>query len=171
MTPGGDRDGGSGRTGSPRGTAAAWSSGRSALWRSTSDRWSTSADLFRSLDDEFHFDLDPAPLWALPQACANGLLKSWAGRRVFCNPPYGPEIGRWIGKAVETEVAVYLLPARTDTGWFHDYAMQADEIRFLRGRLRFGDAKNSAPFPSILVIFTTLESRQRIVGALPLLGL
>jgi site-specific DNA-methyltransferase (adenine-specific) len=74
------------------------------------------------------------------------------------NPPYGREIGKWVRKAYETAqagrqaVVVCLLPARTDTAWWHDYAMKG-EIRFLRGRLKFGGSKNSAPFPSALVIF------------------
>lgn len=71
---------------------------------------------------------------------------------MFCNPPYS-DIRPWLSKAREAALAVFLVPARTDTRWWHDLAMKADEIRFLRGRLKFGDAKNSAPFPSVLLIF------------------
>lgn len=86
----------------------------------------------------------------------DGLLVSWAGERVFCNPPYGPQIEDWLRWAHEAEVAVYLLPARTDTRWFHDHVLpKASEVRFLRGRLKFGGAKNGAPFPSMLAIFGT----------------
>jgi site-specific DNA-methyltransferase (adenine-specific) len=75
------------------------------------------------------------------------------GRRVFCNPPYGRGIGDWLAKAREADVAVYLLPSRTDTQWWHEHAMKADEIRFIRGRLKFGDATNSAPFPSAILVY------------------
>lgn len=70
------------------------------------------------------------------------------------NPPYGREIGLWVRKAAESNVtAVCLLPTRTDTAWFHDYIYGKAEIRFIRGRLKFGNSKNSAPFPSMIVIF------------------
>ena len=82
------------------------------------------------------------------------------GYRVFCNPPYGREIGKWVEKAYAENMiggayVVMLIPARTDTKWFHDYIYNKPnvEIRFLKGRLKFGDSKNSAPFPSMLVIF------------------
>lgn len=77
--------------------------------------------------------------------------------RVWCNPPYGREIGKWVEKAYDESLkgamVVMLLPARTDTRWFHDYIYNKAEIRFVRGRLKFGDSKNSAPFPSMVVIF------------------
>lgn len=80
------------------------------------------------------------------------------GYRVFCNPPYGREIGKWVEKAFRTNedhgnLVVMLLPARTDTKWFHDYIYHKAEIRFIRGRLKFGDSKNSAPFPSMVVVY------------------
>jgi site-specific DNA-methyltransferase (adenine-specific) len=72
------------------------------------------------------------------------------------NPPYGREIGKWMKKAVEEwkrgNTVVCLVPARTDTAWWHDYAIKG-EIRFIRGRLKFGGGKSSAPFPSAIVIF------------------
>jgi hypothetical protein len=82
------------------------------------------------------------------------LFTSWRGKRVFCNPPYGPGIEDWLKRGLEAEIAVYLIPARTDTRWFHNIVIpMAREIRFIKGRLKFGDAVNSAPFPSMVVIF------------------
>lgn len=112
--------------------------------------WRTPEPLYVALNQEFRFDFDPcaandATIW-------DGKLVSWAGKRVFCNPPYDGIAG-WIAKGREPIVAVYLLPARTGSGWFHDYALKADEIRFLRGRLRFHGAATNAPFDSCLVIF------------------
>ena len=80
------------------------------------------------------------------------------GHNVFVNPPYGREIGNWVEKAYKTNeehgnLVVMLLPARTDTKWFHDFIYHKAEIRFIRGRLKFGDSKNSAPFPSMVVIY------------------
>lgn len=85
-------------------------------------------------------------------------LERLGGARVFCNPPYGRETGRWVAKAYEEghkpgSLVVLLLPARTDTTYFHDYILGRSEIRFIRGRLKFGGGKNPAPFPSMLVIF------------------
>ena len=120
---------------------------------SRSDRWATPNDLFRSLDAEFHFDFDPCPMDGTQDGTAR-LLNSWSGRRVFCNPPYGPGIRKFLDCARDAELAVFLLPARTDTRWFHEQVLgQASEIRFCKGRLRFGDAINAAPFPSMIVIF------------------
>ncbi len=68
------------------------------------------------------------------------------------NPPYGREIGKWVAK-LANNTGVALLPARTDTKWFHDYIYGKAEIRFIKGRLKFGDGKNSAPFPSMTVVF------------------
>lgn len=127
--------------------------GRKPLFSSQSVDHATPRALFDALNLEFGFDFDPCPLNSL----IDGLAASWAGKRVYCNPPYGREIPKWLAKASEAELAVYLLPARTDTKWFHDFAMKADEIRFVKGRLKFGDAKNSAPFPNCLVIFKPQE--------------
>ena len=87
----------------------------------------------------------------------NGLAQNWGGYgTIWCNPPYGKEIGKWVQKAYETsksgETVVMLLPARTDTQWFHDYIYGKAEIRFIRGRLKFGGSKYNAPFPSMIVI-------------------
>ena len=129
------------------------------LYSSASDLWETPQEFFDRLNEEFHFTLD---VCALPEnaKCSryytpedNGLLMPWDGV-CWCNPPYGREITKWVKKASECKSAVVmLLPARTDTRWFHDYIYHKAEIRFLKGRLKFGNAKNSAPFPSMVVIF------------------
>jgi site-specific DNA-methyltransferase (adenine-specific) len=131
---------------------------------SKTDKWSTPIDFFNTLDEEFNFTLDPC---CLPSSakCDNyyteeddGLIQPWHGR-VFMNPPYGRVIKHWIKKARDevacgnAELVVCLVPSRTDTRWFHDYIYNKAEIRFIKGRLKFGGAKNSAPFPSMVVIF------------------
>lgn len=134
-----------------------------ALFSSATEEWATPDDFFRALDAEFHFTLDPCSTDDNAK-CAkhytkeqDGLLQDWTGERVFCNPPYGREMPRWIAKCAEHGirggVAVMLIPARTDTKAFHDYIYHKAEIRFIRGRLKFGGAKNSAPFPSMVVVF------------------
>ena len=111
--------------------------------------WATPSQVYADLDREFCFDFDPCPLNG-----SGGLCEDWTGRRVYCNPPYGTQIDAWLAKGPQAELAVYLLPARTDTKWFHDQVLpKAKEVRFLRGRLKFGGAINNAPFPSMLVIF------------------
>ena len=129
------------------------------LFTSITDQWATPQWFFDELNEEFHFDLDPCAD-ETNHKCEryftreeNGLAQEWTGR-VFCNPPYGREIGKWVKKAAESgTLVVMLLPARTDTKWFHDYIYGKAEIRFIKGRLKFGDSKNSAPFPSMVVIF------------------
>lgn len=129
--------------------------------------WETPQDLFDKLNEEFHFDLDVcatvdnakcATFYSPEQ---DGLIQSWYGR-CWCNPPYGRQFGKWVKKAYDTayvdgNLVVMLLPARTDTSWFHDYIYHKAEIRFLRGRLKFGNSKNSAPFPSMIIIFNPKE--------------
>jgi site-specific DNA-methyltransferase (adenine-specific) len=121
------------------------------MFSSATDHWSTPKDVYYALDKEFHFDYDPCPLHG-----ESGLEKSW-GRMNFVNPPYS-DIAKWVQKAwIELTAcdnsSVLLIPSRTDTRWWHDYVMKATEIRFIKGRLKFGGAKNSAPFPSCIVIF------------------
>lgn len=124
-----------------------------ALFSSVSDRWGTPVAVYDALDREFAFNFDPCPLDGEGDGLSP-LFCDWRGKRVFCNPPYGPKIGDWLRRAVEAELAVFLIPARTDTRWFHDLVLsRAKEIRFIRGRLKFGGAKHSAPFPSMVVIF------------------
>lgn len=132
------------------------------MFSSATELWSTPQDFFDKLDAEFHFNLD---VCALPENAKceryytpadDGLKQPWKGT-VWCNPPYGRQVGRWVEKAYLSSIGgatiVMLLPARTDTAWFHDYIYGKAKIRFVRGRLKFGGSKNSAPFPSMVVIF------------------
>lgn len=129
------------------------------MFSSASDEWATPVEFFRALDAEFHFTLDVCAT-AENAKCRNfftvdddALAQSWNGV-CWCNPPYGRQIGVWVKKAAESgATVVMLLPARTDTKWFHEYIYGKAEIRFVRGRLKFGGSKNSAPFPSMIVIF------------------
>ena len=124
------------------------------VFRSQSVEWPTPQKLRDELDVEFGFNFDPCPLGG-EQDGRSTLFTEWRGKRVFCNPPYGPEIRKFLERAHEAELAVFLIPARTDTKWFHEIVLPlAKEIRFIKGRLKFGDAKHSAPFPSMLVIFS-----------------
>lgn len=129
------------------------------LFTSKTDKWETPQDFFDILDNEFNFTLDVCAD-AYNHKCEryfskekDGLKMEWRGV-VWCNPPYGREIGKWVKKcSLYDGVAVMLLPARTDTRWFHDYIYHKAEIRFIKGRLKFGNSKNSAPFPSMVVVF------------------
>lgn len=130
---------------------------------SRTDEWETPFSLFKILNKEFNFTLDPcatrqnAKCKRFYTKEVDGLSMSWKGETVFMNPPYGKPIGFWIRKAFEESrcgaTVVCLIPARTDTAYWHDYVMKADEIRLIRGRLKFGKARNSAPFPSAIVVF------------------
>lgn len=136
------------------------------MFSSKTDQWATPQNFFDELNDEFHFTLDPCAD-EFNHKCEkyftkeyDGLSQSWKDEVVFCNPPYGREIGAWVQKCfleVEEggcECAVMLIPARTDTQWFHNYIYgKAAEIRFIKGRLKFGNSNNSAPFPSMVVVF------------------
>lgn len=123
------------------------------LFSSATDRWATPRAVYDALNAEFGFDYDPCPLDGDGDGLSP-LFAKWGGARVFCNPPYGPGIGDWLRRGLEADVAVFLIPARTDTRWFHNIVLpHADEIRFLKGRLKFGDAINAAPFPSMVVVF------------------
>lgn len=132
------------------------------LFSSRSDHWSTPSQIYLSLNDEFNFTFDPCPLFSSD----SGLNISWNGR-VFCNPPYS-KISQFLKKGLfhlstsDVELLVYLVPARTDTAWFHDFVYQKSEIRFIRGRLKFGFSKNNAPFPSMVVIYRSFH-----LGVLP----
>ena len=124
-----------------------------ALFSSQSDNWSTPQGFYDELDKRYHFDFDPCPLDENPKF--DGLKIEW-GQRNFVNPPYS-DIANWLKKAYEEsrkgKLVVMLMPSRTDTKYWHEYVMKADEISFIKGRLKFGDSKNSAPFPSCLVYF------------------
>ena len=138
----------------------------SGLMSSLTDDWGTPKEFFKEINKEFSFQLD---------VCAsnqnykceryyteseNGLLQDWEQVN-WCNPPYGRAIGKWIEKAhnehLKGKTTVLLIPSRTDTKWFHDYIYQKHEIRFLKGRLKFNDGKNPAPFPSMIVIMKGKE--------------
>ena len=119
--------------------------------------------VFDELDAEFGFTLDPCSTDANAKCPRHytrkddGLSKDWSGERVFMNPPYGREIGSWVEKAATSDALVVgLLPARTDTRWFHDWVYGRAELRFVRGRLKFergGAPGMSAPFPSMAAIW------------------
>ena len=129
------------------------------MFSSKSDDWETPRDLFNVLDGEFHFTLDVCADYKNAKCSKyytreqNGLAQEWTGV-CWRNPPYGREIGKWVEKAAKSfATVVMLLPARTDTKWFHDYCLPFGKIRFLRGRVKFVGSKNSAPFPSMVVVF------------------
>lgn len=134
-----------------------------ALFSHKSDEWTTPREVFDELDREFHFNLDPCST-ENNALCKkkftvedNGLLQDWSGCSVFCNPPYS-EIGKWVKKCHDegckpNTTVVMLIPSRTDTKYFHNYIYHRSEIRFWKGRMKFGDSNNSAPFPSMIVIF------------------
>jgi len=133
------------------------------LFSSRSNEWETPQDFFDSLNAEFGFTLD---------VCASeenhkcqfyytkdddGLRQPWSGT-VWCNPPYGRGIGKWVEKAAKADcTVVMLIPARTDTKWFHEFIYGKAEVRFVKGRLRFGGSKTDAPFPNMVVIFRKEE--------------
>ena len=123
---------------------------------SASVEWATPRGVYEELDREFRFNFDPCPLGGTEDGLST-LFVSWSGRRVLCNPPYD-NIRRFLERAHEAELLVFLIPAQADTRWFHDIILpKSREIRFIRGRLKFGGAINSAPFPSMIVIFTEVE--------------
>lgn len=114
--------------------------------------WRTPKVVYQMLDAEFSFDHDPCP----PNYTVDGLSSSW-GWSNYVNPPYGRELPKWIEKGYKEwkkgKTVVFLIPSRTDTKWWHEYCMKATEIRFIKGRLKFDDQENPAPFPSAIVIF------------------
>lgn len=135
------------------------------LFSSKNENWGTPIEFFKQLDNEFHFTLD---------VCAdennhkceryfdikdNGLLQDWRNNVCFCNPPYGRKIYEWVKKCYyeskkDNTIVVMLIPSRTDTKYFHEflYNKKDVELRFIKGRLKFEGAKDSAPFPSLVVI-------------------
>jgi site-specific DNA-methyltransferase (adenine-specific) len=139
------------------------------MFSSNSNEWGTPQELFDELNKEFNFTLDPCSTKE-NHKCEkfytqkdNGLSKSWESETVFVNPPYGREIGSWVQKCYEESanggaVCVMLIPARTDTKYFHKYIYHKAEIRFIEGRVKFvnldsGAKSQSAPFPSMIVVF------------------
>ena len=140
------------------------------MMSSNTAEWATPQAFFDALNAEFHFTLDPCAT-AENAKCSkfftkedNGLLQSWKGERVFCNPPYGREISAWVEKCDKearngAEVVVMLIPARTDTRYFHEYIYKKHEVRFIAGRLHFNESKQSAPFPSMVVVMRNEHKR------------
>lgn len=135
-----------------------------AMFTSTRHDWETPDALFQQLDREFDFTLDAAAghdnakVFDYFTEDDDALRQPWHGR-VFLNPPFGADVGRWVDRAANetwngaAEVSVLLIPARVDTRWWHDAVMHADEIRFIRGRVRFVGASYNAPFPCAVVVF------------------
>lgn len=142
------------------------------FFSSNSEEWGTPQSFFDDLDSEFSFTLDVCASHENAKCCkyftkdVDGLSMDWSGETVWCNPPYGRHISKWIRKCYEHAkhgyVAVMLIPARTDTNYFHDYIYNKAEIRFIRGRLYFvnqyGSNFGRAPFPSMVVIFRPFGS-------------
>lgn len=145
-------------------------------YSSKTDLWATPQDFFERINDEFNFTLDPCAT-ADNAKCSkfftkedDGLTQEWSPHIVFMNPPYGRVIGDWLRKAHEESrkgaTVVCLIPARTDTRYWHDYVMQAEEIRLVRGRLKFGDGTGSAPFPSAVVVFRNHDRAVPLLSAM-----
>lgn len=137
---------------------------REIMFSSNTDQWETPQAVFDELNREFSFNLDPCAddlnhkCEKYFTAAEDGLKQDWGGYRVFCNPPYGRALPAWVEKCYregckDNTLVVLLIPARTDTSYFHDFIQHRAEIRFIRGRLKFGDSKTGAPFPSMIVIF------------------
>jgi site-specific DNA-methyltransferase (adenine-specific) len=125
------------------------------LYKTFNIHENTPVGFYKQLNEEFFFDFDPCP----PNPEFGGLKKDWNGN-IYINPPYGKAIRRWLEKALEeikkgnAKTCVFLLPSYTDVKWFHEIVLpNANEIRFIKGRLKFGDHKQSAPFANVLVIF------------------
>ena len=148
------------------------------LFSSATDEWATPTDFFAAVDAFWHFTLD---VCATPENAKceqrftkkqDGLAQSWAGERCWMNPPFGKEVGKWVQKAYEEgqrpgTAVVALLPVRSDTRWWQEWVKdKAAHITFLPGRLHFGGSKNSAPFPSALVVYGVWWPVRRIEAAL-----
>jgi phage N-6-adenine-methyltransferase len=140
------------------------------MFSSATDQWATPQAFFNEWDDIYHFELDVCAD-AQNAKCRryfseqdNGLAQNWAPYRCWMNPPYGREIRRWIQKAYQESLrgatVVCLLPARTDTAWWHEYIIPFAKMTFVRGRIKFGDSKNGAPFPSAVAVFYPRASQR-----------
>ena len=133
-------------------------------YSSKTNEWSTPQAFFDELNKEFNFTLDPCATRENAKCTKyftvedDGLKQDWSNDVVFMNHPYGREIKYWVQKAYEESLkgatVVCLIPARTDTTYWHNYIFgKADDIRFIKGRLKFGGSKNPAPFPSAIIIY------------------
>jgi site-specific DNA-methyltransferase (adenine-specific) len=133
------------------------------MFSSATDQWPTPQAFFDLWAARFVFDLDVcadadnAKCSRFFSVDDDGLAQSWAPHVCWMNPPYGREIGKWVRKACEESLkgatVVCLLPARTDTAWWHDYVIPHAEVTFVRGRIKFGNATSGAPFPSAVAVF------------------
>lgn len=133
------------------------------MFSSASDQWATPQAFFNEWNALFNFTLDVcadaqnAKCERYFDLSTNGLKQDWSLEVCWMNPPYGREIGQWVKKAYSESLygatVVCLLPARTDTAWWHDYVLPFAKVTFIRGRLKFGTATNSAPFPSAVAVF------------------
>lgn len=139
---------------------------------SGNDEWSTPEDFYQKLNQIFNFTLDPCATDENHKCDkyytlgTDGLTQDWGGEKVFVNPPYSDNT-QWLEKCYNeaqkpNTIVVVLIPSRTDTKYWHNYAMKASHIYFVKGRLKFGNQKNSAPFPSAVLVF-----RQRFDNADP----
>lgn len=140
---------------------------------SKSNEWSTPNDLFYDLNKEFDFTLDPCST-DLNCKCkkhytikSDGLKQDWSCDVVFMNPPYGGNTGKWIKKAYQESlkggVVVCLIVVSTDRSYWHEYIFPyASEIRWIRGRLKFGHSKSTAPFASGIIIFSNKKKQKQI---------
>lgn len=145
----------------------------SVHFSSATAEWETPLSFFDQLDGEFGFTLDPCCTHATAKCPKHftkdedGLLQDWSRDCVFMNPPYGREMSAWMRKAYESyqegATVVCLVLSRTDTAWWHDYAVKG-QIRFIRGRLKFGGHRNSVPFPSAVVVFHPCSIEQEVLG-------
>ena len=140
-------------------------------YSSETNEWETPQNVFDELNDEFNFMLDPCATKENAKTDKfftiedDGLSQEWT-ETTFMNPPYGREIKKWVKKAYEESlkgtVVVCLIPARTDTSYWHDYIFEkACEVRFVKGRIKFGDSKQGAPFPSAVVIFNEHNAKDQ----------
>lgn len=155
---------------------------KEVMFSSKTDNWSTPQDLFDSLNEVYKFTLDPCAdntnykCSKYYTKAENGLMQEWTNEIVFCNPPYGRDIKNWVEKSFYENIhnnalVVMLIPARTDTQWFHEYIYGNPfaKVKFIKGRLKFGGSKNSAPFPSMIVEFNYgywhyIEERENKLG-------
>ena len=138
------------------------------LFTSNNNEWGTPVEFYNKLDKEFHFTLDVCASLENHKCNKfftkeqNGLIQEWKDEVAFCNPPYGREISKWVEKCyrqhqIHNITVVMLLPARTDTKWFHNFIYHKSEIRFIKGRLKFNDQNNPAPFPSMVVVYKKID--------------
>jgi len=126
------------------------------MMTSKRQNWRTPLKVYNDLHKEFKFDFDPCMFETDTIHKADMLGSDWGGERIYVNPPYN-KLADWIKKCYKEhkkdKTVVMLIPVRTDTKAFHEYIYNQAEIRFIKGRLKFKGAKNSAPFPSMIVVF------------------